>query len=428
MLRMMTGGRFQRKHPASDRDGSCPATISARMHDTQDEIGLWQALLTQAMAPLRDAAAAADPADVRAIAALRRQYPADLVTVALRFAVGRRKAAVKFPGEAMVADGAGVEQATSRRVADYKAARFRAAAPSRIVDVCSGIGADTMSLRHAGEVVAVDGLPLRAWMTGENAGCAVVVGDVERTLPDGDLFHCDPDRRDRHVGAGSAQRLVRLQDYRPGAEFLFRLIEERGHGAIKLGPGIDIASLPQADDLELEFVSEHGRLVTALLWCGRLASTPRRATLLPGGVTVSGDPVALPGWYGEIGRFLFEPDAALERAGLLGQIARGHALGELHPGLGLLTGEADADTPWLRRFAVIDSLPWREDALADRLRAHDAGEVEVKTRGAAIDAMAVQRGLATSGLRGSRRLVLFGLRLGKRRIAIIAERHIDQSV
>ncbi|MQA86137.1 MAG: hypothetical protein GEV03_16270, partial [Streptosporangiales bacterium] len=65
-------------------------------------------------------------------------------------------------------------------------------------------------------------------------------------------------------------------------------ITERLPSGVKLAPGIDLALLPSGD--EVEFISHQGRLVEAVLWRGRLASAPRRATVLPGDDSLAGEP------------------------------------------------------------------------------------------------------------------------------------------
>jgi hypothetical protein len=91
-------------------------------------------------------------------------------------------------------------------------------------------------------------------------------------------------------------------------------------------------------------------------------------------------------------------------------LAASHGLVEIHPGLGLLGGDAKVQTPWLRGFEVLDVLPWREGKVRQTLRAMDAGIVEVKTRGRAVDPDHTQQSLRG---RGHRPLTVFVLRLGK---------------
>lgn len=400
--------------------------------DHTDELTAWQAATNAANADLLAAAAAANPRNVTDIAALRKRWPAAIVHAALQLTVARRKALTKFPDTAstLLADVEGVEQATSRLVADFKAQRF-AAMQEPIIDLCSGIGGDAMSLaRLTGRLtLAVDLNPIRAWMTHGNAACPVAVADVTTVRAEGRLFHLDPSRRD------ASGRRHRLKDYLPGPDFIAKLVRTCRDGAVKLGPGIDPGELPDCGDVptELQFISEHGSVVQAVLWTGRLARSQRSAVLLPGGDQLSGEPGHPPtGDEDEtgtgtaaIGAMLFVPDPAAERAQLLHVLCDRYNLMELHPGLGLLTGNAAPTTNWLTAFHVLDVMPWHPDRsaslkrLRDCLAGHGAGIVEVKTRDKAADPDRMQTRLRCQG---DRTLTVFILRLGKSLVALIAQR------
>jgi len=94
-------------------------------------------------------------------------------------------------------------------------------------------------------------------------------------------------------------------------------------------------------------------------------------------------------------------------------------LREAHPGLGLLTGNVQIDSPWMRAFEVLDDLPWRPQKVAGALRAMRAGIVEVKTRGGVVDPDQVQRMLRGEG---DQRLTVFVLRFGHAIRAVITRR------
>ena len=222
------------------------------------------------------------PGDVNAVARLRRAYDADTVAVALDLVRARVKAAVKFPDHAatLLADPAGVEQATSQTVAAYKAQRFARVADRPVVDLGCGIGGDTLALAAAGlNVTAVDLNPVRAGMAARNAGVPAVVADAGDWDSSGELsgdssgdrpaaaLHLDPARRT------AAGRTHRLADTRPPPDVVAALIRRHAAAgvAVKLSPAVDLAEL--ADALppgEVEFISEAGRLVQAVLWTGGL--------------------------------------------------------------------------------------------------------------------------------------------------------------
>lgn len=382
----------------------------------------WLRLVTD-HAPLIDAAAATDPTDVAAVARLRRDHDAELVRAALDLATARRKAQGKFPGRwrTLIADAEGVEQASSAAAAAHKAARFaetlgRGAA---VLDFCSGIGGDATALREAGlRVLAVDRDPVRAWMTRRNAGCPAACADVGRLDIRGGAcaaLHIDPARRN------ARGRVFRLADYAPGPDVLGGLLADCPNAAIKLAPGVDADELAAAGLAgELEFVSESGRLVQALLWTGGLARHERAATLVQpdaAAETIAGRPGDPP--LGPLGRCLFTVDPAAERARLMHLLCDRLGIHAPHPRLGLLTADRAIDSPWLTPFRLIEQMPWRLNKVKAWLDAHDAGVVEVKTRGKAVDPDRVQ--LQLRG-RGSTPYAVFVLRWDERMVALITER------
>ncbi|NBC11043.1 MAG: class I SAM-dependent methyltransferase, partial [Planctomycetes bacterium] len=92
-------------------------------------------------------AAQASLDDVAVHAALRRLGRPELVRMAIELVTARRRAAGKLRHAGRImADTAGVEQATGSDVARHKAGRFAELAPRRLVDLCCGIGGDAMAL------------------------------------------------------------------------------------------------------------------------------------------------------------------------------------------------------------------------------------------------------------------------------------------
>ncbi|MGB0767078.1 MAG: THUMP-like domain-containing protein [Phycisphaeraceae bacterium] len=382
------------------------------------EIELWQSVARDAV--LLQRAAAIDPGDVAQVAALRRSALAERVRVALALVEARQKAAIKFGefGERIVADPAGVEQASSRAVGRVKAERVVEALghSATVADLCCGIGGDSLTLDEAGlNVVAVDRDGLRAWMTRQNTrGRARAIAADVACLSLGDLpVHIDPARRDESSG----RRAWRIEDYRPGPEVIGRLIERSRASCVKLSPGIDLTALPWPG--EVEFVSEHGRLVQALLWSGAFERSPRTATLVSGGSVhrlagVPSDPPIVPA-----ARYLYAFDASVERAALVGLLSAQVDMGAIHAKLGLLTSERKINSPWLVGFELIERMPWRIKRVRQWLAAHDGGLIEVKTRDKACDPDRVQRQLRCDG---GTSYTVFVLRFDTRVQALVTRR------
>lgn len=361
----------------------------------------------------------ADP-PVAAVARLREAFGSAAAAAALEIAAARRRAVPKFGARApaLFADREAVEQASSLEAAAHKARRFAAARPLRpLLDLCCGIGGDALGFRAAGlAVLGVDRDPGRAWMCARNAGIPCAAADAASIAGAGRFFHLDPSRRD---GRG---RLWRLEDLQPGPEPIAALVAAAPGGAVKLGPGLDAGRIPFP--AEIEYLSEGGRLTQAIAWFGALGVPGVRATILERGEAHTLHrargvaPLRLP--FAPRAAFIHTVDPSIERAGLLAELALPLDLSAPHPSLGLLSGPAPVNSPWLTPFEVLADLPFQPRRLREALRSHGAGAVEVKTRGRAIpDAAALARDLRGSG---PVPLVLFVLREGSRRFALLARR------
>ena len=200
------------------------------------------------------------------------------------------------------------------------------------------------------------------------------------------------------------------------------LARARG-AACKLGPGLPLPLAGAPDGTEYEVIQERGQLVQGVLWCGALARDPgrRRATLLPEGATVCGTPgrIVTPERPPVPGEFLVEAAPALERAELVAhRLADRDDVGELASGLGLLGSPSPLDPPWFTSWRVEAVLPMRERPLRRWLRAHDTGEVVVRTRGGAVPVDEWARRLRGAG---TTRRVLFALRLGDSLRAVVVQ-------
>ena len=121
------------------------------------------------------------------------------------------------------------------------------------------------------------------------------------------------------------------------------------------------------EHVEAEWVSDHGEVKEAALWSGRLATTRRRATVIREGglatLTDEDDPGA---GVREVGAFLYEPDGAVIRAGLVTAVAALAGGGLLDEHIAYVTGDERIRTPFARGYEVLERLPYREKPLQGR--------------------------------------------------------------
>ncbi len=384
-----------------------------------------------------------DPAGV---ARLRRRHPGLPTAEAIELAEARRRGRGKFEDiDRLLVDRPGIEQASSAVVAGWKAARFGAAP---VLDLCCGIGGDTMALAARGPCTGVDLDPVRGFMAARNAGVEVRIEPVESTRLDHPLVHLDPARRDESSG----RRRRRLEDLSPPLERIQRIVGEVEGAAVKLGPGLPRPFARLHDRQSISIVAEGGRLVQAVIWTGSLARERElEAVDLPSGRSHEGSAGSLP--VGGLERLNLGPaetsaivtfHPAIER-GELGASVWAATAGDVRiqePAAGLGLGLVDLDAVrdpnlgggWWRATRIHRVLPTRLEAVAaalSDLRADGplAGpaRLEVRTRGGAIDADAWTRRLAglvdASATPGAsvRTIEVHGLRVGRRALATVGE-------
>lgn len=331
------------------------------------------------------------------INALRRSYPGDVVAAAVTQVRLRERARPKFGADAdvMFFTPDGVEQATRTSVARHRATRLRRHEPARLLDLCCGIGGDLIALARAG--IAVTGVELdpltvevaRANLQALGVDATVQCADAESTDLEGwPAAFCDPARR------GSGRRIFDARAYSPAIDVVWRMADQVPLAAAKLGPGIPHELVPGG--VEAEWVSDSGAVKEATLWFGALATTPRRATVLPSGDTLTDSGLGAPS-VGAPGRWLYEPDGAVIRAHLVGEVAARIDGRLLDASIAYISTDSLVSTPFARAYEVTDVMPFSLKRLRALLRERGVGRLTVKKRGSAIDPAMLRRALRLSG-------------------------------
>jgi len=354
---------------------------------------------------------------------LRRYLAPDESAAVLEQVQLRAKAKRRFPNaDRMLFTDAGLQQATHPAVAAYRAQRY--AGWKVVGDMGCGIGSDTIALSRVAErVVGVDRDPVRLCFANHNA-CAdsdranthFAWADARRPpfpVYNAALFF-DPSRR-----TASGKRIYQPQAYEPPLAHLHRIFGAAEALGIKVAPGMSFADVPWAE--EIEVTSFAGEVKEAVLWCGALA-TPgihRRATVLPDGDSVTDGescpecPVRPPG------RFIYEPDGAVIRAGLVQQIGNTLDLWQLDRRIAYLSGDTWRSSPFVQGFEIDEHLPFNLKGIRRRLREHGVGVLEIKKRGVNLDPDAFRRRLRLNG-QESRTLIV--TRIGDKPIAFLCRR------
>ena len=331
---------------------------------------------------------------------LRRTATPERVAVAVTQVELRRKAVAKYGDLAplLYFTPGGLEQATRLSVATHRASRFRAYDARSLIDLGCGIGGDLIALSRTGLICAgVDTDPVRVAVAEANLAAlglpgAVQVADATTVRHETfDLAFADPARR---TGAG---RTFRVEDWVPPWTWVESLL--RRDACVKVAPGIPHAMVPAG--VEAEWVSDGGEVKEAALWAGRTATAERRATVIGGGglatLTEEDDPGLDAVGVRPVGGFLYEPDGAVVRAGLVTAVAAGVGGGLIDEKIAYVTSDQSFRTPFARGYRVLEELPYREKQLKAALRERGIGRLAIKKRGVDVSPEQLRKRLALSG-------------------------------
>ena len=367
------------------------------------EIETLEWLLTTEGGRLLDHAARAwadHPGDpVRVASVVRRLEPDAAKAAAATTQAQLRERAVPKLGESarlMFFTPDALEQATRARVAEHRAARLAAAIPGgSVIDLGCGIGGDLLAFARAGLIAGgIDHDPVRVAMARANLAAlglpgAVQVGDATTVDVRGfDAAFADPARR------GGRGRVFDVEGWTPPWPWVLDLLTRRA--LVKVAPGIGHDLVPAG--AEAEWVSDGGEVKEAVLWSPSLSTTQRRATVIGerglATLTDEDDPGAD---VRGVGAYLYEPDGAVIRAGLVTAVAAGVHGGLVDPHIAYVTSDDSFRTPFARGYRVLEHLPYREKQLKAALHERGIGRLVIKKRGVQVVPEELRKRLALKG-------------------------------
>lgn len=372
--------------------------------------------MSEREAALVAAAAETDPSSLAAAQRLRASFGPEVAAWALTQAVLRRRGRAKFArADEMLFTPDGVEQATRDAVRRWRAEIFREAGVETVWDLGCGVGADAMAFAEAGMTVhAVDADPVTAEVASHNlalvgAGSAQVARAEDVDVPLSDAVFLDPARRT------AKGRTWNVADFTPPWDLVLGHLASERFVCVKLGPGLPKELIP--DGVHATWVSDGGDVVEVALWNRQ---PPGRSAVLLGGA----EPHLLTGPAPEaevrpLGRYLYEPDGAVIRAGLVTAIDP--RLWLLDPHVAYLSSDEPIDSPFLTRFEVVEVLDYSVKALKAYVRAEGIGTLEIKKRAIEVDPAELRKRLKPSGT-ASATVILARTVEGTK--AVIARRHV----
>ena len=133
----------------------------------------------------------------------------------------------------------------------------------------------------------------------------------------------------------------------------------------------------------MELISLGGECKEATVWFDDLTSCRRRATRLPEGTTWTDrdSPHESPAFPPSLWDWIYDPDPALGRSGLLDAFATAHGLRRCAAGVNFLTSPDRLVSPFLTAFEVVQVFPLDLKVLKHLVAKRRLGPLEIKPKG-----------------------------------------------
>ena len=327
---------------------------------------------------------------------LRKHVDATHAAALFELAWVRQRATTKFiDGDRLWFTREALEQASHERVA--QARLIHIAPTTHIVDICCGCGGDALTLATVAPVTAIDTDDTRialaeANLAQRNLHATCIVADATTyAIPNTvDVVFFDPGRRQH------GKRIFDADDYLPPLSLANQWRRAGRRIIIKCAPGIDYTQLPFAPPYAIDCVSLTGDMRETLIVLDAAYTWQRQATIITADEVhritnqpdITSVPITSPLAY------LYEPDSAVIRAGLVTHLAAQLNLQMIDPQIAYLTGDIVVHTPFVRCWHVIETLPFNERHLRERLRQRGAGAITIKKRGSPVDTDALAKRLS----------------------------------
>lgn len=359
----------------------------------------------------------------------------ELVAAALTQARLRSKAEAKFGEFArqMLFTQPGLEQATRLSIAALHAQRFIAASITSVADLGCGLGADSLAM--ASMDIAMTAVELDEI----TAACATInlmpfphAKVINARAEDVDLsgiegVWLDPARRT--TSTSGTTRLFDPEAFSPPLSFVESLADRGLAVGVKMGPGIPHEAVPGT--AEAQWISVNGDVLEAALYFNALARPGiRRAALV---MSASGsaeltselpyEPSAQEAQLGTVSGYLYEPDGAVIRAGLVADLARSMGAHLIDPHIAYLCSEEYVDTPFARAYRILEVKPYNVKALKAWVKSERIGVLDIKKRGLSVTPEELRRTLLSGSGKAPNKATLVLTRVGDERLAIVVAPH-----
>jgi len=306
----------------------------------------------------------------------------------------------------LVASKEDLRWATNELVADWRAERLKC---DRIADVGCGIGLQAMSFaKKCSSVIAID-------IDGEKIKNAKA-NAKKLNFKNIDFLEGDALAPAVHEKAKGCQAVFLDPERSPTAEardidgmkpdikeFLTWYSDITSNIAIEFPP--QIQDLPL--DCEREYASVDGKLNRLTLYFGGLKKCERSAVALPAGESIQKGKGAIVR-AAEIGRYVYEADHAVQKAGLIGELTALTGAGVIHEGkyVFLTSRELVRSAFFKASYRVLDTCKFDLDRMRESLKKNGAEKALIRYE-VSPEEYWNERNRLEHGLDGDKQLVVF---------------------
>jgi hypothetical protein len=240
----------------------------------------------------------------------------------------------------------------------------------------------------------------------------------------------DPARRT--TSTSGTKRLWDPEDFSPPLSFAEALAASGLAVGVKMGPGMPHEAVPAG--CEAQWVSVGGDVTEVALWFNAVRRPDVRRAALLLGVQGAAELTSAEGFdggpaapVGPVEGYLYEPDGAVIRAGLVADVALqlgGHLVDE-H--IAYICSPELTDTPFARAYRILEVMPYNVKALKGWVKDKGIGVLDIKKRGTSVTPEELRKQLLPSGKntggkqKSKKTATLVLTRIGEERVAISVE-------
>jgi hypothetical protein len=288
-----------------------------------------------------------------------------------------------------------LEQATSEQVSLFKGKHYFK--DKDCADLCCGAGGTTIGMaQYASSVTAVDSNEVHLAMAehnlglyGDKAKVKFRQMDITKEISRSPVYHFDPSRRTE------MQRSFMPEEYIPPLSTVESILEQSPDVIAKVSP---LFSLTESGEYSADIISLNGEVKEILLCYGRFNKNTIRAIILPEEEILVPDPsISDEDEEAEPKTYLFEPDPAVVKGGMVPSVAKKLGLSIITPEVRYLTGEQAVESPFVKTFEIMEVLPFSYKQLNRYLKRNSIGNISVKCKDSAIKTGSITKKLKPKG-------------------------------